>query len=146
VQGLLPRLQEVCPNAEHRIYVRHLYANFRNGHRGVLLKDMLWRAASSYTQNNFYAAMEELKGLNQKAYKYLQKFDPRTWCKGLFNTHAKCDLLHNNLAECFNAWITKLRDKTILTMVEGIRSNLMKRYQRKIKDINAMEGNVRAKN
>jgi hypothetical protein len=37
-------------NAEHRICVRHLYANFRiDGHPGVLLKDMLWRAASAYT-------------------------------------------------------------------------------------------------
>jgi len=38
---------------------------------GVLLKDLLWRAASSYTQIGFYAAMEVLKGLNPKAYEYL---------------------------------------------------------------------------
>jgi hypothetical protein len=73
----------------------------------VLLKDMLWRAASSYTQTDFYATMEELKGLNHKVYKYFEKVNPRTWCRGWFNTSAKYDLLHNNLAECFNAWITK---------------------------------------
>jgi len=44
----------------------------------VLLKDLLWRAASSYTQTRFYAAMEELKGLNPKAHDYLGKVDPRT--------------------------------------------------------------------
>jgi hypothetical protein len=50
VQGLVPSLMELCPNAEHRICVWHLYANFRNdGHRGVLLKDMLWRVVASYT-------------------------------------------------------------------------------------------------
>lgn len=134
---------EVCPNAEHRICVRHLYANFRNdGHRGVLLKDLLWRAAASYTQNEFYAVMEKLKGLNLPAYEYLSKVDPATWCRGWFNTYAKCDLLHNNLAECFNYWITKFRDKTILVMLEGIRGSLMRRYQRKREIIAAMEGNV----
>jgi hypothetical protein len=46
--------------------VQHLYANFRNDsyREGGLPIDMLWKAASSYTQNDFYAAMEELKGLN----------------------------------------------------------------------------------
>jgi hypothetical protein len=54
---------EVCPNAEHRICVRHLYANFRNdGHRGVLLKDLLWRVAASYTQNEFYAVIRGGRG------------------------------------------------------------------------------------
>jgi hypothetical protein len=108
----------------------------------VLLKDLLWRAASSYTQNGFYAAMDELKGLNPKAHEYLEKVDPRTWCRGWFNTSTKCDLLHNNLVECFNSWILKFRDKTILTMLEGIRGNLMRRYQRKRDAIRAMEGNM----
>jgi hypothetical protein len=79
VQGLVPSLHEVCPYAEHRTYVQNLYVNFKDdGHRGVLLKDLLWRAASSYTQTRFYAAMEELKGLNPKAHDYLGKVDPRT--------------------------------------------------------------------
>jgi hypothetical protein len=39
---------------------------------------MLWRAASSYTQTGFYAAIKELKGLNPKAHEYLEKVDPRT--------------------------------------------------------------------
>jgi len=82
VHGLVPSLHEACPHAEHRICVRHLYVNFRNNdHRGVLLKDILWRAASSYTQTGFYAAMEELKGLNPKAHEYLKNVDPRTWCR-----------------------------------------------------------------
>jgi hypothetical protein len=58
------------------------------------------------------------------------------------STHAKCDLLHNNLAECFNSWITKFRDKTILAILEGIRTSLMRGYQRKREIIAAMEGNV----
>jgi hypothetical protein len=48
----------------------------------VLLKDLLWKTSSAYTQTGFYAAMEELKGLNPKAHEYLEKVDPRTWCRG----------------------------------------------------------------
>jgi hypothetical protein len=106
----------------------------------VLLKDLLWRAAASYTKIDFYAAMEELKGHSKNAYEYLEKVDPSTWCRGWFNTYAKCDLLHNNLDECLNAWINKFWDKTILTMVEGIRTNLMRRYLRKREAIKTMEG------
>jgi hypothetical protein len=62
----------VCPNAEHRICVRHLYANFRNeGHRGVLLKDMLWRAASAYTQHEFHTV--RLRALMPKHMNTLQR-------------------------------------------------------------------------
>jgi hypothetical protein len=143
MQGLVPSLHKVCPHAEHCICVRHLYANFKNdGHRRVLLKDRLWKTASSCTQIGFYAAMKELKGLNLKSHEYLENVDPRTWYRGWFNTSTKCDLLHNNLAECFNSWILKFRDKTILTILEGIRSNLMRRYQRKRDAIRVMEENV----
>jgi hypothetical protein len=32
---------------------------------------MLWRAASAYTQHEFHAVMEEIKGINAKAHEYL---------------------------------------------------------------------------
>jgi hypothetical protein len=42
--------QVVMPMADHRICVRHLYANFKDigGHRGVALKERLWAAAFAY--------------------------------------------------------------------------------------------------
>jgi hypothetical protein len=94
---------------------------------------MLWRATSAYTQNELHAVMEEIKGINAKLHEYLAKVDPKTWGGGWFNTHAKCDLLHNNLVECFNSWITKYWDNTILTKLEGIMGSLMRKYQQKKK-------------
>jgi hypothetical protein len=143
VQGLVPSIQQVSPMSEHRTCVRHLYANFRNeGHKGILLKDLLWTAASSYTQVEFHRAMEEMKRVNKPAYEYLAKVDPSSWCRGWFNTDAKCDLLHNNTCESFNSWIKKFRDLTILSMLEGIRNKLMRRYVRKRELIRAMDGNI----
>jgi hypothetical protein len=106
VQGLIPSIEQVCPQSEHRTCVRHLYTNFRNhGHRGVLLKDLLWRAAASYTKMEFYEVMEDIKRISKDAHAYLDKIDPSTWCRGWFNTHCKYGLLHNNTCEAFNSWI-----------------------------------------
>lgn len=140
MQGLVPSLEQVCPTAEHRTCVRHLYANFRSaGHKGLLLKDLLWTAASSYTQTDFHYAMEEMKKVSEPAYDYLAKIDPSSWCRGWFNTMAKSDLVHNNCAECFNSWILKYRQLIIMSMLEGIRNKLMRRYVRKRELIAAME-------
>lgn len=74
MQGLVPSIQQASPTFEHRTCVRHLYANFRNkGHKGILLKDLLWTAVSLYTQIEFHGAMEEMKRVNKPAYEYLGK-------------------------------------------------------------------------
>jgi homospermidine synthase len=64
---------------------------------GVLLKDLLWRAAASYTRMEFYEVMKDIKRASKDAYAYLEKIDPNTWCRGWFNTHCKSGLLHQHL-------------------------------------------------
>ena len=48
-----------------------------------------------------------------------------------FNTHCKCDMLLNNICECFNSNILNARDKPIITMLEKVRVNLMERIHKK---------------
>jgi hypothetical protein len=84
--------------------------------------------------------MEELKHMSEDAYDYVAKIDPCTWCRAYFHTYSKCDMLFNNPCESWNAYIVKLRDKPILTMLEGIRKKLMRRYQVKREGIKAMKG------
>ncbi|KAH0694728.1 hypothetical protein KY285_021825 [Solanum tuberosum] len=43
------------------------------------------------------------------------------WSKLYFNFTSKCDVVDNNMAECFNSWILAARHKTIITMLEEIR-------------------------
>ena len=137
VQGLLPSLEQVCLQSEHRICVRHLYANFKGeGHWGVLLKDLLWQAPASYTKVEFYRVMDGIKRISKDAHAYLEKVDPNTWCWSWFNTHLKFGLLHNNTCKSFNSWIKKYHDQTILTMLKEIRCKLMRRYVRKKEMIN----------
>lgn len=77
----MPAFEEVIPNVDHRICVRHLYANFRDigGHRGVILKEKLWAAFSAYTEGDFMSVMDELKNMNNDAFEYLHKIDASAW-------------------------------------------------------------------
>jgi len=143
VQGLVPSLDSVASNAEHRICCRHLYANYRDaGHKGLALKDKLWGAAAAYTEAEWRREMEELNEISPDAYDYLSKIDPSTWARSWFSTFSKCDLIVNNLSECFNAWILKQRDLPIISLLEMLRTKLMKRYQKKREGISNMEGRI----
>jgi len=131
----------VMPMTDHRICVRHLYANFRDkGFRGVALKELLWKAASSYTKVDFRFQMEEIKKVNPDAFDYLDKIDPSRWSRAWFSDYPKCDLFVNNICECFNSYILKARDKPILTILKMIRKQLMRRYQLKRDVINKLKG------
>ena len=48
-KGLIPAMQTVLPNTEHRMCVRHLYNNFRGQHTGLALKHLLWAAVRATT-------------------------------------------------------------------------------------------------
>lgn len=82
MQGLVPSLELVAPNAVHRICCSHLYANYRDvGHKSLMLKDKLWSAAAAYTKDEWSREMEELKGISPDAYAYLSDIDPSSWLR-----------------------------------------------------------------
>jgi hypothetical protein len=143
----MPAFDYVMPTVDHRICVRHLYANYRDigGHRGIALKEKLWAAASAYTEGDFLRVMGELKRMKSDAHEYLAKIDPSTWSRAWFATDSKCDLLQNNICECFNSYILKARNKPILTMLEQIRKKLMRRYQAKRDGIQSLTGKLTPK-
>jgi hypothetical protein len=96
-----------------------------------VLNDKLWKATATYTVNGFNREMTELKKLSSAAYDYVEKIDPHIWARAFFDIAPKCDLIMNNLCECFNSYIIKVRDKPIITILELIRKKLMRRYQNK---------------
>jgi hypothetical protein len=133
----------VAPSAEHRICCRHLYVNHRDvGHRGFALKDKLWSAATAFIEAEWSREIEELKGISLDAYDYLSKINPSMWPRAWFSTFPKCDLIVNNLSECFNAWIVKQHDLPIISLMEMLRKKLMKRYQKKQEGIIKMDGRI----
>ncbi|CAB4306440.1 unnamed protein product [Prunus armeniaca] len=103
-KGLDKAFDIVVPQAQHRWCVRHMYGNFKEKYKGKGLKDLLWSAARAPDCHDFEVEMNKLKEMDGDAYNWLMGKD-------------------------LNNYILGARDKPILTMLEMIRCNLMKRLE-----------------
>ncbi|KAL4334052.1 hypothetical protein GQ457_07G008780 [Hibiscus cannabinus] len=127
--GLKEALDELFPNSEQRNCIRHIYINFKRKetNRGKASKDVLWKAARSTYVTQFTTAMNEMKAISKDAHDWFVDKAPSMWSKSHFSTRSKCDMLLNKLSECFNKIIVEARDKPILTMLEIIRTKMIRR-------------------
>ncbi|XP_039145858.1 uncharacterized protein LOC120283285 [Dioscorea cayenensis subsp. rotundata] len=130
-KGLMPAIAEVFPYSEHRYCVTYIHTNFKKTFRGKALKDQLWACARASYYSAFEREMEILKVMSIEAYEYMKKIEPKHWSKSHFQSQFKCDILLNNLCECFNSNIVEARIKGIITMNEMIRTLLMKRIKKR---------------
>jgi hypothetical protein len=129
---LIQALEDVMPGLEHRYCVKHLHANLKGkDFKGTKFKDALWCAARAPNEIQFKYYLEVIRGMDHKAYNYLEKVDPKKWSRHAFRTSSSSDILLNNIEERFNAWVLEVRDKTILTCLETIRRQLMNRFDQK---------------
>ncbi|XP_012838022.1 PREDICTED: uncharacterized protein LOC105958562 [Erythranthe guttata] len=127
-KGLILAFETLFPGAENRFCVRHLHSNMKNdGFGGVEIKSALWAAAKATRIEEFKMRMEELRVIDEAAYNWLVKKPPQNWTRSDFNPFPKCDILLNNMCECFNSFILDAREKPIIPMLECIRNLLMAR-------------------
>lgn len=92
---------------------------------------MFWAAARSYTEQGFKKVMARMKDMKPEAYEWLNSIGPELWARYTFSTDLKNDHITNNSSESFNAWIVKLRDKPVLTLMDTLRSKLMSKLQKR---------------
>jgi hypothetical protein len=124
--GLLDVLEDLMPSLEHRYCVKHLHENLkRKGFKGKEFKDALWGVARAPNEIQFKYYLSMIRGMNERAYTYLEKVDPKMWSRHAFRTSSCSDILLNNIAESFSAWVLEAREKPILTCLETIRRQLM---------------------
>ncbi|GAU34421.1 hypothetical protein TSUD_393740 [Trifolium subterraneum] len=127
-KGLVAVFEEMFERVEHRLCLRHLYANFKKKFGGgTLIRDLMMGAAKATYYQACEAKMSELKAFDKKAWDWLKDIPTKMWCKHAFSYYPKCDVLMNNLSKSFNATILVARDKPILTLCEWIRNYLMNR-------------------
>src|SRR3954467_8750924 len=119
-----------------------MYDNFKVHHKGDYLMKMLWNASMSFTQFEFAQYMELIREESEDAYKWLAAIGPEKWSRSAFSTTSKCDLVVNNVSESFNKYIRQAREKPVITMLETIRKQLMRRLQKKKEKMNAYEGSI----
>jgi hypothetical protein len=129
---LIEALEELMSSLEHRYCVKHLHANFkRKGFKGKEYKDALWGAVKAPNKIQFKYYLEVIKGMDQREYNYLERVDPKMWSRHAFRISSCSDILLNNIAESFNAWVLEERDQPILTCLETIQRQLMNRFDKK---------------
>ena len=122
--------------------MNHIYKNFKVDHKGLKLKDALWRCVIATTVREFERCMQYIRDLDEKAYEYLANIAPTQWRRPHFTPRALTNCLINNLSKSFNAMILKFRDKPILEMLEWIRVRLMTRLYPKREGIQKYAGKL----
>ncbi|XP_075499068.1 uncharacterized protein LOC142537436 [Primulina tabacum] len=71
---LIPTLESLASDAEHRFCVRHLESNMkRDGFKSVAVKIAFWAAEKTTRIEEFQVHMAELKDIDAKAYEWLAK-------------------------------------------------------------------------
>lgn len=94
--------------------------------------DFQWNAARKTYVQRFNYWLGEIEKKNSEARRWLDhEVRPyASWTKSLFTTSSKCDLLLNNLYECFNRYILDARDKGSIIMLEMIWVKLVRRIKK----------------
>lgn len=92
---------------------------------------MFWKSAKSTTIEEFNMNMDEIKAISPIAHADLLKTEPRYWSRAFFDTLTGCDMVTNNLSECFNSWIIEARYKPIIQLLDDIRLQVMQRIPKK---------------
>ncbi|KAM3338053.1 hypothetical protein P3S68_032379 [Capsicum galapagoense] len=121
---------EYLPNVEQRMCARHILANWSKNAicKGIEKKKYFWMCARSTFEAELRDNISYMKMLGgEEIIDKLMYFNPERWRKVYFSFGTKCDVVDNNMAEYFNAWILGARHKTIITMLEEIRIKMMKR-------------------
>jgi hypothetical protein len=124
-------IPELLPGIEHRMCARHIYAVWAKKWRGTELKMQFWTCAKATFEADLDYELKKLNKLGNGSVAELLETPPHTWCRAYFSTRCKCDVVDNNMAETFNAWILEARQKPIISMLEDIRVMVMNRMGEK---------------
>ncbi|KAK8690163.1 hypothetical protein V6N13_088864 [Hibiscus sabdariffa] len=98
-KGLVKVLVEDYPDTAYRMCARHL---------------------STYIEE-FDDNLQKLEKLGPTSTEDLLQNLVQHWAKAYFSATSTCDVVDNNMAEAFNAWILDARCKPIISLLEDIR-------------------------
>ncbi|XP_014506444.1 uncharacterized protein LOC106766211 [Vigna radiata var. radiata] len=134
-KGLMQAFQQLLPSVDQRFYVRHLYSNFRKKFPGIILRQLVWKAAATSHPQAWDAVIRQIKDVNEDAFKHLISIAPRFWSRSRFSGRPSCDTIVNNISEAFNSVIVDARGKPIITIWSGLQvfeirrtSNIAEKY------------------
>lgn len=130
-KGLFDAVAGIFPNANHRFCARHIYQKLKKKHPGILIRNLFLKASKAYDHVTFKQAMEEIKNLDNEAWKYLSGIVPAQWRRHAYHPQARIDHVTNIMTESFNSWLNEVRGRTILTLIDYVRNKMMVRYAKR---------------
>ncbi|KAK8608840.1 hypothetical protein V6N13_024252 [Hibiscus sabdariffa] len=126
-KGLVKVLVEDYPDTEYRMCARHLYANWQKKWKDMNRKLCFWNCVRSTYIEEFDDNLQKLEKLGLTSTEDLLQNPVQHWAKAYFSATPTCDVVDNNMAEAFNAWILDARCKPIISLLEDIGVMVMSR-------------------
>ena len=122
------RIQSCFDETEHRGYLqphlvhhwyclRHLVSNVNTNFNSVVLKNLVWKAATANRVRKFENTMDCIKNVNLDAYDYLKEVADQKWTPVHDHGH-RYGAMTTNLSECFNGVLKGARSLPITAMVQ----------------------------
>ena len=81
---------------------RHVYANLRKKWSGMKYKELFWRICKSAHEVEYNQNVNHMKTFDVGAWEFLERKNPKHFCRLFFQTEVKSDSVDNNMAEVFN--------------------------------------------
>ncbi|XP_078438200.1 uncharacterized protein LOC144708658 [Wolffia australiana] len=127
-EGLENAVAGLLPNAEHRNCARHIYENWRKkGHSTNILRNLFWKAVKCTKREGFQSVIRQMKTLKAEAAQDLLEVGVQNFCRAFISDKPKCEVIDNNMSECFNSFILPSRSKPVIDMLEYMRMAIMER-------------------
>jgi len=129
-KGLETAVEKVFPGVEHRECMRHLAANFSKTFKGKIFDDNLWPTSLTCSLKKHNYHLRQLHAANHPKVKdWFEKGHTKLWARSKFNEVCKVDYVNNNLAECFNAKVRKIKGLHLVEMLDKIRQMIMEKFE-----------------
>lgn len=112
---------------EHKNCVRHVFTNWSGRKLGKSYECDFWQIVKCTTEREWDDLFSALEKKDKDAYNNLMKKSPKIWTRVFLGTTCKSDIVNNNLCEAFNSSIVEAKFKSIIRMLEDIRTKMMTR-------------------
>ncbi|XP_074317833.1 uncharacterized protein LOC141653864 [Silene latifolia] len=132
-QSIVSMVKKEFPRAEHRRCARHIFANWHKSYKGEEMKMLFWNCAKAYSKADFDAAVNDMREVDPRAATAFLACNPTLFCRAFIDTRTTNNVIVNNMAETFNAYIINARSKHLIYMLEEIRTMMMQRLVAKKK-------------
>jgi transposase-like protein len=128
-KGLEIAVEDVFSGVEHWECMRHVAAHFKlQDDKGQLFDDNLWPASLTCSLKMYNYHMDQMY-TNPRVKTYMENHHKKVWARSKFNEACKLDYVNNNLAECLNSWIRKIKGLHLVDMLDKIRQILMVKFE-----------------